>query len=62
MAGKQAVMDLRVKSATLASMQATGIHAVESFALPKGAYRVRAVVREMVQERLGALNSTFYLR
>jgi VWFA-related protein len=60
--GKQAVMDLRVKPAKLASIERTGIHAVESFSLPKGAYTVREVVRELVQDRLGASNTPLDLR
>jgi VWFA-related protein len=60
--GKQAVMDLRVGSATLAGMQASGIHAVSSFALPKGGYKVREVVRELVQDRLAALETAVDLR
>jgi VWFA-related protein len=60
--GRQAVMDLRVKARTLASMQASGIHAVESFSLPKGAYEVREVVREVVQDRMAAWNTTLQLR
>ena len=60
--GKQAVMDLRVKSSTLASMQATGIHAVESFSLPKGTYTLREVVREMVQDHMAASDTPLELR
>jgi hypothetical protein len=60
--GKQAVMDLRVKPATLARMQTTGIHAVESFSLPKGSYTVREVVRELVQDRMAASTTPLELR
>lgn len=60
--GKQATMDLRVRTTTLASMQATGIHAVASFALPRGTYTVREVVREMVQNHIAALNTPVELR
>ncbi len=60
--GKQAVMDLRVKPATLASMQATGIHAVETFDLAKGAYLVREVVRELVQNQLAASTTPLNLQ
>jgi hypothetical protein len=59
--GKQAVMDLRVKPATLASMQTTGIHAVESFSLPSGIYTVREVVREMVQDHMAASSTALRL-
>jgi len=55
--GKQAIMDLRVKSATMTHMQATGIHAVETFSLPKGSYTVREVVREMVQDHMAATDT-----
>ena len=60
--GKQATTDLRVKPTTLASMQTTGIHAVSSFALPRGSYTVREVVREMVQNHIAALNAPVELR
>lgn len=60
--GRQAVMDLRVKPATLASMRATGIHAVESFTLPTGSYTVREVVREMVQNHMAARNIPVQLK
>jgi len=55
--GKQAVMDLRVRPEKLASMQATGIHLVASFPLPKGNYEVREVVRELVQNHMAALTT-----
>ena len=60
--GKQAVMDLRVKPATLASMQTTGIHAVETFYLAKGTYLVREVVRELVQNQLAASTTPLNLQ
>jgi hypothetical protein len=60
--GKQAVMDLRVKPATLARMQTTGIHAVESFYLSKGAYTVREVVRELIQDHMAASTTPVELR
>jgi hypothetical protein len=60
--GKEAVMDLRLKPATLAQMQTTGIRAVESFYLSKGTYTVREVVRELVQNRLAASTTPLELR
>ncbi len=57
-AGREAVMDLRLKPLTLASVQAKGINATLSFAAPKGAYQVREVVREIVQDRLAASNTS----
>jgi len=56
-AGRQAVMDLHLKPLTLASVQEKGINATLSFAAPKGAYQVREVVREIVQDRLAASNT-----
>ncbi len=44
--GKQAVMDLSLTAPRLASMQASGIKAVMSFAAVAGQYSIRAVVRE----------------
>ena len=61
-AGKQAVMDLRVKPAKLASMQSGGLHIVESFSLPKGVYTLRQVVRELVQDRIAASNTAIELK
>jgi len=58
-AGKQAVMDLALTAPKLASMQATGIKAVMSFAALPGNYLIRAVVREAGENRIGA--STAYL-
>jgi hypothetical protein len=60
--GKEATMDLRAKPATLASMQSAGIHAVESFVLPKGSYTVREVVRELVHNHIAALDTPVRLR
>jgi len=57
-AGREAVMDLHLKPLTLASVQAKGINATLSFAAPKGAYQVREVVREIVQDRLAASNTS----
>ena len=61
--GKQATMDLNVKAAkSWPVCEATGIHAVESFSLPKGVYTVREVVRELVQDRIAASNTPLVLR
>jgi hypothetical protein len=55
-------MDLPVTSLTLAGIQASGIHAVETFSLPKGVYAVREVVREMVRDRMAASDTPVELR
>jgi VWFA-related protein len=60
--GKQAVMDLRLSTATLARLQSRGIQATMKFSLPKGQYVVREVVRELVQDHLSALNTPVDLR
>jgi VWFA-related protein len=57
-AGKQAVMDLALTDATLARMEKDGIHASTSFAAPKGSYRIREIVREAVENRLAASNTS----
>ena len=62
LSGKQAVMDLRVKPESLAKIQSTGLHATLSFALPRGKYTVREVVRELVQNHLAALNTAVQLQ
>jgi hypothetical protein len=54
MEGKQAVMDLELSAATLADFEAKGIHATLTFRRPKGDWRVRQVVREAVENRIGA--------
>jgi VWFA-related protein len=56
LAGKQAVMDLNLAPATLASFRSKGFRAVTSFAVPRGTYQVREVVREAVENRLAAVN------
>jgi VWFA-related protein len=61
-AGKQAVMDLALTASKLASMQATGIKAVMSFAALPGDYSIRAVVREAEANRIGAATASFELR
>jgi hypothetical protein len=52
--GKQAVMDLALSAATLADFQAKGIHSAFTFLRPKGDWRARQVVREAVENRIGA--------
>lgn len=55
--GKQAVMDLALTPATLAKFQSKGIEASTSFSPPKGAYQVREVIREAVENHMSASNS-----
>lgn len=52
--GKQAVIDLALKPAKLADLQAKGLHAVTSFTLPKGSYRIREVIREALENHFTA--------
>ncbi len=59
LAGKQSVMDLALTGARLADLQKTGIHAVTSFPVSPGAYRIREVVREAVENRISACNIPF---
>ena len=54
--GKQAVMDLNLAPATLASFRSKGFRAATSFSLPRGNYLVREVVREAVEDRIAAVN------
>jgi hypothetical protein len=54
-AGKQSVMDLVLTPAGLAEMQKKGIRATTSFSVKRrGSYRVREVVREVVQDHIWA--------
>jgi hypothetical protein len=54
-AGKQSVMDMALTSANLAETLQKGIRAVTSLPVPQpGFYRVREVVREVVQNRIWA--------
>ena len=59
LAGKQAVMDLALTPPKLASMEATGIKAVMSFAAPPGKYSIRSVVREAGENRIAATSARF---
>ena len=61
-AGKQSVMDMALKGDTLAALQKNGIHAQTSFFAPKGSYLVREIVRELVENRIAALNGNFEVR
>jgi hypothetical protein len=60
--GKQAVMDLVLSAPTLADMEAKGIKASTSFSAPKGAYRVREIVREAAQNRMAVSNTQVEVR
>jgi VWFA-related protein len=62
LAGKQAVMDLALTGPKLASMQASGIKAVMSFAAPPGTYAIRSVVREADENRIAAASARFDVR
>lgn len=54
-AGKQSVMDMALTSTSHAEMLQKGIQAATSFPLTRGgSYRVREVVRELVQNRIWA--------
>ena len=54
-AGKQSVMDLVLTPASLAEMQKKGIRATTSFSVKRrGSYRVREVVREVMQDHIWA--------
>jgi VWFA-related protein len=54
-AGKQSVMDLLLTSESLTDILQKGIRAAISFPVPRpGSYRVREVVREVVQNRIWA--------
>jgi VWFA-related protein len=54
-AGKQSVMDMVLTPETLTKLQREGVRAAVAFPVPqRGSYRVRAVVREVVQNRVWA--------
>jgi VWFA-related protein len=61
-AGKQAVMDLALTASKLASMQATGIKAMMTFAATPGKHSIRAVVREAGQNRIAASTTEFEIQ
>ncbi len=52
--GKQAVMSLALTPGTLADLRERGIPVATSFSIPKGAYQVREVIREAVENRMVA--------
>ncbi|MGB2642976.1 MAG: VWA domain-containing protein [Candidatus Acidiferrum sp.] len=56
--GRQAVMDLYLKPSTLATLKSKGIKAILSLNAPHGNYRVREVVRELVQNHIAASITT----
>jgi VWFA-related protein len=62
LAGKQAVMDLALTPQKLASMQATGIKAVMTFAAAPGKYSIRAIVREAGQNKIAASTARFEIQ
>ena len=62
-AGKQSVMDLTLTPASLAEMQQKGIRAATSFsAVRPGFYRVREVIREVVQDHVWASTAPVEMR
>jgi VWFA-related protein len=60
--GKQAVMDLALGPAKLAEILEKNIETTTSFSLPKGAYQVREVIREAMQNRMTAVNTAITTR
>jgi VWFA-related protein len=56
--GKQAVMDLALTPGKLAEMRADGIKAETTFTAPKGAYQVREIIREVVENHWAISNTT----
>jgi VWFA-related protein len=62
-AGKQSVMDMVLTSGSLAETLQKGIRAATSFHVPRrGSYRVREVVRELVQNRIWASSTPIEVR
>ena len=62
-AGKQSVMDLELTPASLAEMQKKGIRATTLFSVKRrGSYRVREVVREVVQDHIWASAAPIEIR
>jgi VWFA-related protein len=55
--GKIAVMDLRLSPAKWTGLEAEGIKTATRFNVPRGAYRVRQVVREAVSNHLAATDT-----
>ena len=56
LAGVEAQVDLAVKDATLAQISGRGLDQRVSLQAPPGTYRLRQVVQELVQGRMGALS------
>jgi len=61
-AGKQSVMGLALLPATVARLRKNGIQTITSFAVPPGAYRVREVVREAVENHIWASAATIEVK
>lgn len=59
LAGKESTMDLALLPDKLSEFETKGVTASVSFMLPRGSYQVREVVRELTQNRLSAMNTTF---
>jgi hypothetical protein len=55
--GKQAVMDLALTPGKLAEMRADGIKVETTFSAAKGAYQVREIVREVVENHWAISNT-----
>jgi hypothetical protein len=60
--GKQAIMDLTLLPATLADMQAKGIKAGITLTAPAGAYQVREIIREAVENHMAVSNTPVAVR
>ncbi len=59
--GKQAITDMHLTAGTRAGLEAKGIKAATSFAVPKGSYRIREVMREAVQNHVAASTTAIEL-
>jgi VWFA-related protein len=62
LAGKQSVMDLALSRATRADLTAKGLRTAETFVVPPGSYRIRQVVRELVENHLAASTTPIEIR
>ncbi|HME00941.1 MAG TPA: VWA domain-containing protein [Terriglobia bacterium] len=54
--GKESSFDLRLTDATLQKFSTSGVYLKTSFSQPPGAYRVREVVRDVVEKQLSAVS------
>jgi len=54
--GKESSFDLRLTDATLEKFSTSGVYLKTSFSQPAGAYRVREVVRDVVEKQLSAVS------